>query len=623
MQDIIHLLPDSVANQIAAGEVVQRPASVVKELMENAVDAGATKIQVIISDGGRTLIQVIDNGKGMSETDARMAFERHATSKIKSAEDLFALYTMGFRGEALASISAVSQVELVTRRLDDELGTRIVLSGPQLEEQEPVAAPVGSNFKIKNLFFNIPARRKFLKSIQTEFNNIVTEFQRIALINTAIEFSLKHNDTEVASLPSSSFRKRIMDLFGKKISSQLINVEVDNPLINIKGFVGTPESARKKGALQYFFVNGRYMRHPYFAKAIMEAYTQIIPAGEQIPFFICLEVDPSRIDVNIHPTKTEIKFEDEQILWKLIAATVRESLGRVNAAPGLDFDAEGMLEIPAMDLSGSKTNNVSAPKISYNPDYNPYRSISSEYRKQNNLAWESLYEGINNNSEADNIISPIEEVEFSDSAADVKMETALPVGNNPLMGDDCSSMLQYKGQYILVPVKSGLMWVHQRRAHIRVLFDKYMKQLCEKRGHIQSLLFPERLELTVNEAVVLESMTEELTSLGFDVSSLGGSTYIVNGVPVGIDGLSPIALLKEIINSQLEQTADAKRKVHEGIALSMARKVAIVLGQILTGEEMNSLIGELFKCETPARTPDGKLIVHMISDAEVTRFFAK
>ena len=288
MQDIIHLLPDSVANQIAAGEVVQRPASVVKELMENAIDAGATKVQVIISDGGRTLIQVIDNGKGMSETDARLAFERHATSKIKSAEDLFALHTMGFRGEALASIAAVSQVELVTRRPDDELGTRIVLSGPQLEEQEPVAAPVGSNFKIKNLFFNIPARRKFLKSIQTEFSNIVTEFERIALINSGVEFSLKHNDSEITSLFSSSFRKRILDLFGKKINSQLIEIEVQNPLINIKGFVGAPESARKKGALQYFFVNGRYMRHPYFAKAVMEPYSQIIPAGEQIPFFICL-----------------------------------------------------------------------------------------------------------------------------------------------------------------------------------------------------------------------------------------------------------------------------------------------------------------------------------------------
>ena len=622
MQDIIHLLPDSVANQIAAGEVVQRPASVVKELMENAVDAGATKIQVIISDGGRTLIQVIDNGAGMSETDARLAFERHATSKIRSAEDLFALSTMGFRGEALASIAAVAQVELVTRRAGDELGTRIVMSGSQLEEQEPVAAPAGSNFKIKNLFFNIPARRKFLKSIQTEFNNIVTEFERVALINSGIEFSLKHNDSDIATLPVASFRKRILDLFGKKISSQLIEIEVNNPLINIKGFVGAPESARKKGALQYFFVNGRYMRHPYFAKAVMEPYTQIIPVGDQVPFFICLDVDPSRIDVNIHPTKTEIKFEDEQILWKLIAATVRETLGRMNAVPGLDFDTEGMPDIPVMDFSASATNNVAAPKITYNPNYNPYRSISSEYRKQSAAGWESMYEGAVNAGAGDaDIFSPIEEVVYP--VEEPAEEKAPLLEHEGIVADVSSPMLQYKGQYILVPVKSGLMLLHQRRAHIRVLYDKYMKQLSDRRGNIQCLLFPERVELTVNESVILDSIMEEVSSLGFDISSLGGSTYAINGAPIGLDGLSPVALLKDIVASQMEQAASAKEKIHEGIALSMARKVAIVIGQILTNEEMNTLVGELFKSDEPARTPDGKLIIYILSDSELGRFFGK
>ena len=600
---------------------MQRPASVVKELMENAVDAGATKIQVIISDGGRTLIQVIDNGAGMSETDARLAFERHATSKIRSAEDLFALSTMGFRGEALASIAAVAQVELVTRRAGDELGTRIVMSGSQLEEQEPVAAPAGSNFKIKNLFFNIPARRKFLKSIQTEFNNIVTEFERVALINSGIEFSLKHNDSDIATLPAASFRKRILDLFGKKISSQLIEIEVNNPLINIKGFVGAPESARKKGALQYFFVNGRYMRHPYFAKAVMEPYAQIIPVGDQVPFFVCLDVDPSRIDVNIHPTKTEIKFEDEQILWKLIAATVRETLGRMNAVPGLDFDTDGMPDIPVMDFSASATNNVAAPKITYNPNYNPYRSISSEYRKQSAAGWEGLYEGVNADAGASDIFSPIEEVTFP--VEEPAEEKAPLLEHEGIVADVSSPMLQYKGQYILVPVKSGLMLLHQRRAHIRVLYDKYMKQLSEKRGNIQCLLFPERVELTVNESVALDGIMEEVSSLGFDISSLGGSTYAINGAPIGLDGLSPVALLKDIIASQLEQTASAKEKIHEGIALSMARKVAIVIGQILTNEEMNTLVGELFKSDEPARTPDGKLIIYILSDSELGRFFGK
>lgn len=622
MQDIIHLLPDSVANQIAAGEVVQRPASVVKELMENAIDAGATKVQVIISEGGRTLIQVIDNGAGMSETDARLAFERHATSKIKSAEDLFALRTMGFRGEALASIAAVAQVELVTRRAEDELGTRIVISGSQLDEQEPVASPAGSNFKIKNLFYNIPARRKFLKSTQTEFNNIVAEFERVALINCGVEFLLRHNESDVISLPASSFRKRILDLFGKKINSQLIEIEVSNPLLNIKGFVGAPESARKKGALQYFFVNGRYMRHPYFAKAVMEPYTQIIPAGDQIPFFICLDVDPSRIDVNIHPTKTEIKFEDEQILWKLIAATVRESLGRMNAVPGLDFDAEDMPEIPAMDFSGSASGGVSAPKITYNPNYNPYRSISSEYRKQQSAAgWESMYEAVSDSVDPAEMPSPLDEATLS--VCESLQQSGSAHDADFFMGDDNAPLLQYKGQYILVPVKSGLMLVHQRRAHIRVLYDKYMKQLTGQKGNIQCLLFPERVELTVNEALVLDGMADELYSLGFDISSLGGTSYAVNGAPVGLDGLSPVSLLKEIVDSQLEQTTSVRRKMQEGIALTMARKVAIVVGQILSGSEITALIGELFNSNEPARTPDGKLVTYILSDSEIQRCFDK
>ncbi len=631
MQDIIHLLPDSVANQIAAGEVVQRPASVVKELMENAIDAGATKVEVIVSDGGRTLIQVIDNGIGMSETDARLSFERHATSKIKSADDLFALRTMGFRGEALASIVAVAQVELVTRRAADELGTRIVLSGSSLEEQQPVAAPAGSNFKVKNLFFNIPARRKFLKSIQTEFNNIVTEFERIALINHNIEFSLTHNDSEVVSLQASPFRKRILDLFGKKLNSQLVDVEVNNSLINIKGFVGAPESARKRGAQQFFFVNGRYMRHPYFAKAVMEAYSQMLPQGEQIPFFLCFDVDASRVDVNIHPTKTEIKFEDEQILWKIIAAAVREALGRFNAAPGLDFDAEDILDIPAMDLSGkSSSAAVAPPKISYNPNYNPYRSISPEYRKQQQAVtgWESLYEGLDQSGE-DKVDMPspligeyivpgfphIDEPQPELPIADKKNEAKL------FAADEIDAALQYKGQYILLPVKSGLMFIHQRRAHIRVLYDKYLKQLGKKRGYVQRLLFPERIDLSVAEAAMLESISGELSSLGFDISSLGGCSFSINGAPADVDGLSPVELLHEIVRGEVELSTSVKEQLHERLALSMARRVAIVKGQILSNDEINALVGDLFAGNMPARTPDGKTIIHLLSDSDIEKFF--
>lgn len=623
MEDIIHLLPDSVANQIAAGEVVQRPSSVVKELVENAVDAGATKVQVVVADGGRTLIQVIDNGKGMSETDARLAFERHATSKIACADDLFALTTMGFRGEALASIVAVSQVELVTRRVDDELGTCILISGSKLELQEPVAAPAGSNFKVKNLFFNIPARRKFLKSVQTELNNIVTEFERVALVNCDVEFSLSHNGNEMISLPPSSFRQRIVNLFGKRINSQLIEVDVMSSLINIKGFVGAPESARKKGALQYFFVNGRYMRHPYFAKAVAEAYGDIIPQGEQVPFFLSFDVDPSRIDVNIHPTKTEIKFEDEFSLWKIISAAVKESLGRFNAAPSLDFDDDAIPDIPVMDFSTDNSAPVSAPKVSYTPGYNPFNKHMPDYRNPNN-DWEQLYEGVSRNGK------PLDLSPFEDEQLDF-------VANEPGSDDsqvptkqfaqtletDFAPMSQYKGQYILVPVKSGLMWVHQRNAHIRVLFEKYRRQISDGHSASQGLLFPERVELTMNESLALESVLEELMSLGFDISSLGGGTYVLNGVPVGIEGLQPVRLLSEILHQVVEQTGDVKEKVYDRIANAMAKEVAIITGQLLTQEEMTVLINDLFGTSMPSHTPDGAPVIHIMSDAEIDRNFLK
>ena len=616
MKDVIHLLPDSVANQIAAGEVVQRPASVVKELVENAIDAGATKVQVVVADGGRTLIQVIDNGKGMSETDARLSFERHATSKISTADDLFALTTMGFRGEALASIVAVAQVELVTRRAQDELGTRIVMGGSKLEEQEPVAAPSGSNFKVKNLFFNIPARRKFLKSVQTELNNIVTEFERVALINCDIEFSLSHNGNEMISLPPSSFRQRIVNLFGKRINSHLIDVAVESSLINIKGFVGAPESARKKGALQYFFVNGRYMRHPYFAKAVAEAYGEIIPQGEQVPFFLCLDVDPSRIDVNIHPTKTEIKFEDESNLWKIISAAVKESLGRYNAAPSLEFDDDVMPEIPVMDFSGGAAAPVSAPKVSYNPSYNPFSRCKPEYRDSTE-GWEALYGGVGGDSKPLDL-SPFEEdEELTAGEPVVPVQAAMQTTESEFV-----PMSQYKGQYILVPVKSGLMWVHQRRAHIRVLFEKYRQQMSERRGASQGVLFPERVELSMNESLVLESISDELVSLGFDISSLGGGTFVLNGVPVGIEGLQPVKLLTDIIHSAMEQTGDVAEKVRDRIAAAMAKAVAIVSGQLLSQDEMASLIDDLFNTSMPSHTPDGKSVIHIMSDSEIDRNFS-
>lgn len=622
MKDIIQLLPDAVANQIAAGEVVQRPASVVKELMENAVDAGATKVQVVVCDGGRTLVQVIDNGKGMSETDARLAFERHATSKIRSAEDLFALSTMGFRGEALASIVAVSEVELVTRRECDELGTRISFSGSHLELQEPVAAPAGSNFKVKNLFFNIPARRKFLKSTQTELSNIVTEFERVALVNCDVEFSLSHNGTELFELPASTFRQRAVALFGKKLNSQLVEVRVDSSLINVKGFVGTPESSRKKGVRQFFFVNGRYMRHPYFAKAVNGAYEDIIPQGEQVPFFLCIEVDPARIDVNIHPTKTEIKFEDEPDLWKIISAAVRESLGRFNAAPSLDFDDDAIPDLPAMDMSGLGSAPVAAPRISYTPGYNPFKSMSARHNSGDS-SWEALYAGDENKKPLD--LSPFEEVSPADGfdAGLHEPETSSVFCGDIFVPGENVSPVQYKGQYILVPVKQGLLWVHQRRAHIRVLFEKYRSQMNSAPAASQGLLFPERVELSVAETIALDSIQEELASLGFDISSLGNGTYAVNGVPSGIDGLSPVKLLVDILHGIMERTLDVRDNVHERIALSMARDVAIVCGQLLSTDEMAVLLADLFATSSPLRTPDGELVLYIMDDSDISRNFSR
>jgi DNA mismatch repair protein MutL len=585
--------------------------------MENAIDAGATKVKVLVVDGGRTSIQVIDNGMGMSETDARLAFERHATSKIRKAEDLFALTTMGFRGEALASISAVAQVELVTRRADDELGTKVVISGSRLEEQEPVAAPIGSNFKIKNLFFNIPARRKFLKSTQTELNNIVTEFERVALVNCGVELSLSHNDTEIIALPASTFRQRICNLFGKKINSQLIEVSVKSTMINISGFVGTPESSRKKGALQYFFANGRYMRHPYFAKAISEAYAQLIPAGDSVPFFLCLDVEPERIDVNIHPTKTEIKFEDEQNIWKIISAAVRESLGRFNAMPGLDFEMGDLPELPEIPIyEGGDAAMVEAPKISYNPDYNPFKSHTSQEYIRHEMPWETLYEGLKPDVPYETgPAKPIDEepVGASESATAVY---ASEVG-------DYQPICQYKGQYILVSVPSGLMWIHQRRAHIRVLYDEYRKQLDEKKGCTQRVLFPEQITLSVAEGLALDGIMDELAYLGFEISSLGGASYAVQGIPAGIDGLNPTSLLCDILHSVMECTSDVGEKLYDRLAIAMARQVAIVPGQILTGEEIQALVSNLFNCKMNARTPDGKTIIYVETDTEIARFFSK
>ena len=616
MSDIIHLLPDSVANQIAAGEVIQRPASVVKELVENAIDADAKEVHVLVTDAGKTSIQVIDDGKGMSETDARLSFERHATSKIREAADLFALHTMGFRGEALASIAAVAEVELKTRREEDELGTRLRIDGSKVESQEPTTCPRGSNFLVKNLFFNVPARRKFLKSNSTELSNIMTEFERIALVHPSVSFSLQHNDAELLNLPAMPLRQRVMAVFGKKMNQQLLTLEVETTLVKISGFVAKPETARKKGMHQYFFVNGRYMRHPYFHKAVMEAYERLIPAGEQVSYFIYFDVDPKNIDVNIHPTKTEIKFENEQAIWQILAAAVKETLGRFSAVPSIDFDTEDMPDLPAF----GGTSVPEPPKVSYDSGFDPFKSAASVpysgggHSRSASGDWEQLYAGVAraskmNEPEAD--LLPDEE----------ELVTASLVPEEPVV-ERGAQHFQLKGRFILTSVKSGLMLIDQHRAHVRVLFDRYMEQIRTRKGVSQGVLFPEVVELTPAETVVLDALADDLAAVGFDLSPLGGGSYAINRVPAGIEGLSPVDLIKNMVHTAQEKGADVREEVQSILALTLARSAAIVYGQVLSEEEMANLVDSLFASPTPGYTPDGRTVLVTVKEEEIEKRFA-
>lgn len=629
MSDIIRLLPDSVANQIAAGEVIQRPASVIKELVENAIDAGAGHIDVSVTDAGKTCIQVIDNGKGMSETDARLAFERHATSKIREASDLFALRTMGFRGEALASIAAVAEVELRTKQHGEELGTSIFISGSKVEKQEPVACSEGSNFIVRNLFFNVPARRKFLKSNQTELSNIISEFERIALVNPEVSFTFHHNGTEILNLPAIQLRQRIMGVFGKKLNQDLLSLDIDTTMVKIHGFIGKPETARKKGARQFFFVNGRYMRHPYFHKAVADAYEHLIPTGEQVSYFIYFDVDPANIDVNIHPTKTEIKFENEQAIWQILSAAVKETLGRFNAVPSIDFDTEGMPDIPAIDMAGSFGGG--APVTSYDPTYNPFNqsssivppsSYSSAGKKK--TEWEPFYQGLERHERQtdDTIPAFTDDMVFSGKYHETE-DTAEPTiyDEHPdaVITEKAAQHYQYKGTYILTSVKSGLMIIDQHRAHVRILYDKYMDQIQKHVGLSQRMLFPDMIHFSPSEVPVLEEIMDDLTSLGFELSPLGGGTYSINGVPADIEGLNPEQLITNIVHSAIEKGCKVKEEVQSMIALSMARASAIVAGQVLSNDEMNALVDGLFSAPSPNYTPDGKTVLALMNDDDIEK----
>ena len=629
MNDIIHLLPDSVANQIAAGEVVQRPSSIIKEMVENSIDADATSVKVLVTDGGKTTGQGVDDGKGMSETDARLSFERHATSKIQKASDLFCLTTMGFRGEALASIAAVAQVELKTRRKEDELGTMIQVAGSKIEKQEPVACPAGSNFLVQNLFFNVPARRKFLKSNQTELTNVVADFQRIVLVHPEISFSLYNNGVEMFHLPAASVRQRIIDVFGKKINAELLPIEVETSLVSISGYVGKPDSSKKKGVHQYFFVNGRYMRHPYFHSAVMKAYENLIPVGEHVSYFIYFAVDASSIDVNVHPTKTEIKFDNEQPIWQVLSAAVRETIGQFCNVPLIDFDVEGKPDIPAI---GANTSIPHQPKLAPS-SYNPFKTEGSRSYSQS-VGWEKLFDKYSNpvSSEGDEGLTSIQ----MNPSEKIPGEGEVPEEDNlqgsiwnAVMGRDgvaapfdvTVQKFQYKGRYIVLPSANGIMVVNQHRAHVRVLFDQNMQCINSGNRPSQKELFPIVVQFEKADCIVLENLMEDICSLGFDLSNLGGGAYSVNGIPAGLEGIDISTLLHDMVVSAKEMTNDIRREAQEALALTMAENAAIVYGQVLSSMEMERLLRDLFATKIPARTPDGKLVYTILDDKMLNDLF--
>ncbi|MFN3916302.1 MAG: DNA mismatch repair endonuclease MutL [Flavobacteriales bacterium] len=615
MTDLIKLLPDSVANQIAAGEVIQRPASAVKELLENAIDAGATSIQLIVKDAGRTLVQVIDNGCGMSETDARMCFERHATSKIKSADDLFAIKTKGFRGEAMASIAAVSQVEMRSKRKGDALGTKLIIEGSEVLSQEPVNCPEGSNIQMKNLFFNVPARRNFLKSNQVEMRHIMEELERVALAHPDIAFSLNHNGNEVVSLPVSSLKQRIIGIFGKSFNEKLVPIEEETDIVGLKGFIGKPDFAKKVRGEQFFFVNNRFVRSNYLNHAVNKAYDELIKEGMHVSFFLFLEVSPSFIDINIHPTKTEIKFEDERAVYSIINSTVRRSLGKHNLTPSLDFEQENSFNagIP------SKNAILNPPTIKIDPNYNPFHSdnkpvytsgvktkntgLRNEYESLQKIYRETMINGLTKpEDDNDEVLTPEEKPSEKQNFSEHKI-------------------FQLHRKYIVSQIKSGVIMIDQQKAHERILYEKLLTNMISNSGATQVELFPETIEFSAGDYQLILDVIPELTALGFDISDFGNGTIVVNGIPADSKEQKPKALIESFLNQYKNDYNPGKDEKTDYIAQAMARSMSIKSGRKLEQAEMQNLIDELFSCEQPNFAPNGKPALITLSLEEIEKRF--
>ncbi|MDI9868509.1 DNA mismatch repair endonuclease MutL [Flectobacillus roseus] len=639
MLDIIQLLPDSIANQIAAGEVVQRPSSVVKELLENSIDAEATQIQLIVREAGKTLIQVIDNGKGMSETDARMCFERHATSKIRTSDDLFKIRTMGFRGEAMASIAAVSQVELKTRRSTDELGTMVRIEASELKAQEAISTPEGTNLLVKNLFYNVPARRNFLKSNPVEMRHIIDEFQRVALSNPDIAFSLYHNDAEIYNLPSGKLSRRIVDLFGKSYREQLAPCEEETSFVTVRGFVGKPQFAKKTRGEQFFFANNRFIKNSYLNHAVMSAFEGLMPEGSHPFYVLFIEIDPVHIDINVHPTKTEIKFDDERTVYAIVQAAVRKSMSQHNLAPSLDFDTNINYSNQFFSFNNAPTpTSTAVPSKMNQADFDserPFAKPEMSSREKSNLSnWNKLYEGL------DNTVESFEQKRVEQSSFNFRNEEDYPesqpftlkskandlLESRPLRSsqDSDATTFQIHNRYIISQVKSGMLLIDQRAAYERILYEKFVQYLQKNNGTSQQLLFPSTIKLTPADFHLLVEIQDEVRNLGFDLSVIGHDSFIVNGIPAD----SPDENEQALIEGLLEQFKRNESELHldrvENLARSMAKRSAGRFGMSrLSNQEMNTLVEQLFASSNPSYSPSGELTMKILGLAEIANIFQK
>ena len=609
MSDIIRLLPDSVANQIAAGEVIQRPASAVKELLENAIDAGGDSIELIIKDAGKTLIQIIDNGCGMSPTDARMSFERHATSKIKSADDLFRIKTFGFRGEALASIAAIAQVEMKTRRHEDELGSHLIIEGSTVKSQQPCACPTGTSIMVKNLFYNVPARRNFLKSDPAELRHIIEEYQRVVLVNANIAFSLNNNGKPFSQLPKAGLKQRIANVMGAGNLEKLIAVGQETNVVKVSGFIGKPENARKTKGEQYFFANNRYIRHPYLNHAVEEAFSDLIPEGYYPSYFLYLDVDPAQIDINIHPTKTEVNFQDHQTIYAILRSAVRAAIGKYSLSSTLDFDAE-----QSFNLHFPKNRPVVAPGIHVDPEFNPFvKNPQPELRLSPNTEryepgvnqWEKIYEGLRSR-ETEDLSARQTRIVGSDFGQETHTERGF---------------MQFQNRYIITKVKSGLMIIDQQAAHERVLFERYLDRIDQKKGMAQQQLFPQTVKLSASDTELVNELIGEISNLGFVIEPFGNNTFIVNGTPADLTDENIQELIENVLENYKKNQLGLKLDRKNNLARAMARNMAVKSGKVLMAEEMQSLVDDLFACKVPDISPSGKTITVIIGDDEIDKRF--